>query len=53
MLKVARKSQGLTQSALAALIGLSQSRVSHLTQCPRAERGVTLSLVRCARWVWS
>ena len=30
MLQAARKSQGLTQSALAARIGLSQSRVSHL-----------------------
>ena len=30
MLQVARKAQGLTQSALAARIGLSQSRVSHL-----------------------
>lgn len=30
MLQAARKSQGLTQSALAARVGLSQSRVSHL-----------------------
>lgn len=30
MLQAARKAQGLTQSALAARIGLSQSRVSHL-----------------------
>ena len=30
VLQAARKSQGLTQSALAARIGLSQSRVSHL-----------------------
>ena len=30
MLQVARKAQGLTQSALAARIGLSKSRVSHL-----------------------
>ncbi|WP_164675533.1 helix-turn-helix domain-containing protein [Ottowia oryzae] len=30
MLQAARKTQGLTQSALAARIGLSQSRVSHL-----------------------
>jgi len=30
MLQAARKAQGLTQSALASRIGLSQSRVSHL-----------------------
>lgn len=30
MLLAARKAQGLTQSALASRIGLSQSRVSHL-----------------------
>jgi len=30
MLQAARKAQGLTQSALATRIGLSQSRVSHL-----------------------
>jgi HTH-type transcriptional regulator/antitoxin HipB len=30
MLQAARKAQGLTQSALAARVGLSQSRVSHL-----------------------
>lgn len=30
VLQAARKAQGLTQSALAARIGLSQSRVSHL-----------------------
>lgn len=30
MLQATRKAQGLTQSALAARIGLSQSRVSHL-----------------------
>lgn len=30
MLQAARKAQGLTQSALAARIGLSQSRISHL-----------------------
>ena len=30
MLQAARKTRGLTQSALAARIGLSQSRVSHL-----------------------
>lgn len=30
MLQAARKAQGLTQSALANRIGLSQSRVSHL-----------------------
>ena len=30
MLQAARKTQGLTQSALAARIGLSQWRVSHL-----------------------
>jgi len=30
MLQAARKAQGLTQSALAVRIGLSQSRVSHL-----------------------
>lgn len=30
VLQAARKSQGLTQSAVAARIGLSQSRVSHL-----------------------
>ena len=30
MLQAARKAQGLTQSALADRIGLSQSRVSHL-----------------------
>lgn len=30
MLQAARKTQGLTQSALASRIGLSQSRVSHL-----------------------
>lgn len=30
MLQAARKSQGLTQSALASRIGLRQSRVSHL-----------------------
>ena len=30
MLQAARKAKGLTQSALAARIGLSQSRVSHL-----------------------
>ncbi len=30
MLQAARKTQGLTQSALAGRIGLSQSRVSHL-----------------------
>ena len=30
MLQAARKAQGLTQAALAARIGLSQSRVSHL-----------------------
>lgn len=30
MLQAARKAQGLTQSALAGRIGLSQSRVSHL-----------------------
>lgn len=30
MLQAARKTHGLTQSALAARIGLSQSRVSHL-----------------------
>ena len=30
MLQAARKARGLTQSALAARIGLSQSRVSHL-----------------------
>ncbi|WP_082132200.1 helix-turn-helix transcriptional regulator [Luteimonas sp. FCS-9] len=29
-LQAARKAQGLTQSALAARIGLSQSRISHL-----------------------
>jgi len=30
VLQAARKSQGMTQSALAGRIGLSQSRVSHL-----------------------
>lgn len=30
VLQAARKAQGLTQSVLAARIGLSQSRVSHL-----------------------
>lgn len=30
MLQATRKAQGLSQSALAARIGLSQSRVSHL-----------------------
>jgi HTH-type transcriptional regulator/antitoxin HipB len=30
VLQATRKAQGLTQSALAARIGLSQSRVSHL-----------------------
>lgn len=30
MLQAARKAKGLTQSALAVRIGLSQSRVSHL-----------------------
>ncbi len=30
VLQAARKAQGLTQSALAGRIGLSQSRVSHL-----------------------
>lgn len=30
VLQAARKAQGLTQSALASRIGLSQSRVSHL-----------------------
>lgn len=30
MLQAARKAKGLTQSALASRIGLSQSRVSHL-----------------------
>lgn len=30
VLQAARKAQGLTQSGLAARIGLSQSRVSHL-----------------------
>lgn len=30
MLQAARKAQGLTQSALASRVGLSQSRVSHL-----------------------
>ncbi len=30
MLQATRKAQGLTQSALAVRIGLSQSRVSHL-----------------------
>lgn len=30
ILQAARKTQGLTQSALASRIGLSQSRVSHL-----------------------
>jgi len=30
MLQAARKAQGLTQSALASRLGLSQSRVSHL-----------------------
>lgn len=30
VLQAARRTQGLTQSALAARIGLSQSRVSHL-----------------------
>lgn len=30
LLQAARKAQGLTQSALASRIGLSQSRVSHL-----------------------
>ncbi len=30
ILQAARKARGLTQSALAARIGLSQSRVSHL-----------------------
>ena len=30
MLQATRKAQGLTQSTLAARIGLSQSRVSHL-----------------------
>jgi len=30
MLQAARKAKGLTQSALASHIGLSQSRVSHL-----------------------
>lgn len=30
ILQASRKAQGLTQSALAARIGLSQSRVSHL-----------------------
>ncbi|WP_028602070.1 helix-turn-helix domain-containing protein [Ottowia thiooxydans] len=30
MLQAARKAKGLTQAALAARIGLSQSRISHL-----------------------
>ncbi|MEW9625808.1 helix-turn-helix domain-containing protein [Rhodanobacter geophilus] len=34
MLQAARKARGMTQSALADRIGLSQSRISHLEQNP-------------------
>ena len=47
MLLAARKTQGLTQSALAARIGLSQSRVSHL-ELNAQELSVEQLLAWCA-----
>lgn len=47
MLQAARKAQGLTQSALAARIGLSQSRVSHL-ELNAEELSVEQLLAWCA-----
>lgn len=45
MLQAARKAQGLTQAVLAARIGLSQSRVSHLELNAQA-----LSLEQLLSW---
>ncbi len=47
MLQAARKAQGLTQSALACRIGLSQSRVSHL-ELNAQELSVEQLLAWCA-----
>lgn len=47
MLQAARKAQGLTQSALASRVGLSQSRVSHLELNAR-ELSVEQLLAWCA-----
>lgn len=47
VLQAARKAQGLTQSALAARIGLSQSRVSHL-ELNAHEMSVEQLLAWCA-----
>ncbi|NYT23647.1 helix-turn-helix transcriptional regulator [Alcaligenaceae bacterium] len=47
VLQAARKAQGLTQSALASRIGLSQSRVSHLELNAR-ELSVEQLLAWCA-----
>ncbi|SDV47164.1 helix-turn-helix domain-containing protein [Chitinasiproducens palmae] len=46
-LQAARKAQGLTQSALAARLGLSQSRVSHL-ELNAQELSVAQLLAWCA-----
>lgn len=46
-LQAARKAQGLTQSALAGRIGLSQSRVSHL-ELNANELSVEQALAWCA-----
>lgn len=47
ILQASRKAQGLTQSALAAQIGLSQSRVSHL-EMHAEELSVEQLLAWCA-----
>ena len=47
VLQATRKAQGLTQSALAARIGLSQSRVSHL-ELNAHELSVAQLLAWCA-----
>lgn len=47
MLQSARKASGLTQSALAARVGLSQSRVSHL-ELHAHELSVAQLLAWCA-----
>ncbi len=47
MLQAARRAQGLTQSALASRIGLSQSRVSHL-ELHAQELSVEQLLAWCA-----
>ena len=45
ILQAARKARGMTQSALAARLGLSQSRVSHLELSPH-----DLSLAQLLAW---